>query len=224
MNLAKRAFYYSVVQSIRLYEKLFLDFHVWGRENIPPGAKIIVGNHITSHDPFYAMPFFKEPMHYVIGPGYHSSLVARLLDFFEQINALDVGSDGVVRQAVTYLSRGEPVCIAPEGNIQEPFQLGRFYPGVARIYRTHPVPLVPTAVVAPKRYMREYPKRKTVIGDKVFRFVVIKRGTYCLNFGEPWMPNCPKGSDARKTLYITAGLKERIEALVEDVRQHRFWQ
>ena len=224
MNLAKRAFYSSVVRSIRLYEKLFMDFHVWGRENIPPGAKIIVGNHITSHDPFHVMPLFGEPIHFVIGPGYHSSIVKRLLDFFEQINALDGDSASVVNDAGKYLARGEPVCIAPEGNIQEPFQLGRFFPGVARIYRNHPAPLVPVAAVAPKRCMKEYPKRSTVIGDQVFPFVVVKRGTYCLSFGQAWMPNCPKGSEARKVLYITRGLRERIEQLVEEVRQSKFWQ
>ncbi len=223
MNRVKRAFYRSFVRSIRLYERVFLDFHVWGRENIPPGPKIYAANHITSHDPLHVMPVFTEPVHFIVGPGFQSSLLARLLDSFEQINALAQDGEGIVNKAVGYLANGESVGIAPEADIQEPFRLGRFYPGVARIYRKYPVPIIPVGLVAPKRCMREYPKRSTVIGEQVYRFVVVKRGTYCVNLGEPWMPECPAGSAAKQVLYITRGLRERIQALVEDVRQNKFW-
>ena len=223
MNSVKRAFYRSFVLLIKAYQRVFLDFHVWGRENIPPGPKLYVGNHITSHDPFYVMPIFTEPVHFIIGPGYESPLVARFLDAFEQINALSEHGATTVAQAVALLKKGESVCIAPEANIQEPLQLGRFFPGVGQIYRDCPVPIIPFALLAPKRCMREYPKRTTVIGKQVFRFVVVKRGVYCVSVGEPWMPDCPAGSPAKQVLYVTRGVKERIQALVEDVRRNKFW-
>ncbi len=53
--------------------------------------------------------------------------------------------------------------------------------------------------------------------------VLVAHGTYCINVGEPWMPECPDGSDARQTMYITRALKERVRLLIEDVRMNKFW-
>jgi len=223
VNRTKRALYYSFVRSLGLYERLFLDLHVWGRENLRPGPKIFVGNHITSHDALYVMPVLDELIHFIIGPGYQSPMLARFLDAFEQINALAGDGKTVVARAVEMLKKGESVCVAPEGNIQEQFQIRRFLPGVARIYREYPVPIVPMGLLAPRHSLREYPNRSTVIGGEVYPFIVVKRGTYCVNIGEPWMPECPAGSDAKQILYITRGLRNRVETLVEDIRQNKFW-
>lgn len=208
---------------IRGYERLFLDKHVWGRENIPPGSKIIAINHITSYDGFHIPSVFSEPLHTLIGPGFHSPLSARLLYAFEHINVLQAHRKTAVEKATMYLKKGESVFIAPEGDIQEPFQLGRFYPGVAKIYCQYPVPIIPVAIVAPRSSLREYPRRSTIVEGRVYRLVLLKRGPYCVNIGEPWMPECPPNSDADPISVITQGLKERIEALVQDVRQNKFW-
>jgi len=225
MNLIKRAMLGTFVLSIRAAERMFrLDKRVWGREHLSRGAKIIAANHITSHDPFHVMPLFREPTHFIIGPGYRSPLVARMLDFFEQINALEGDSDSVVADAAKYLARGEPVCIAPEGDIQEPFRLGRFYPGVARIYRKYPAPIIPMGLVAPKQCLRADPKRSDFINGHEYRFVTAHRGPFCINLGEPWMPDCTGKSDSKALLYIMRGLEERVAALVEEVRQDKFWQ
>lgn len=223
MNLIKRAMHQSFVLMIRGYERLFLDKHVWGRENIPPGSKIVAVNHITSHDGFHVLSVFSEPLHYLIGPGFNSPLAARLLYAFEHINVMPVHRKTAVEKAAMYLKNGESICIAPEGDIQEPFQLGRFYPGVARIYCEYPVPIIPVALVAPRNGLREYPRRSTIVDGRAYRMVLLKRGPYCVNIGEPWMPECPPISDADPILVITQGLKERIEALVQDVRQNKFW-
>ena len=223
MNLIKRAMHRAFALSIRAWERLFLDRHVWGRENIPAGAKIVVVNHISSHDAFRIISVFPEPLHCVIGPGFHSPLIARLLHALEHINVMSERGKEVPVEAAKYLARGESVCIAPEGDIHEPFHLGRFFPGVARIYRQHPAPILPVALVAPRHSLREYPRRNTIIDGRVYRMVLVKRGPYCINFGEPWMPDCTGKSDAKALLYITRGLEERMATLVDDVRQHRFW-
>lgn len=224
MNRVKRAVYYSCVYSIKAYQRLFLDLHVWGRDNIPAGPKIYATNHIAASDALWALPVFPEPVHIVIGPPYASRVAAMVYDWFEQINAMPAHRKTVVPEAVKYLQKGEPVCITPEGgDLPEPFRLGRFFPDVARIYRQCRVPIIPGALVAPQRHILRYPFLDTTVEGHVYRFLFVQRGTFCINFGEPWLPECPEGSDARKTLYITRGLRERIAALIEDVRERKFW-
>src|SRR3989304_8896434 len=116
MNGVKRAILYSCRSPIMVSRRLFLDLHVWGRENIPKGPKIYVTNHVTSTDPFWVLPEFIEPVHIVIGPGYKSRVIGKVLDAFEQINCMPAHRSTVVEKAVTFLKRGEAVYMAPEGD------------------------------------------------------------------------------------------------------------
>lgn len=222
VNVVKRAIWHAYVLTIRAYQCLFLRLHVWGREHIPPGPKIYVTNHITSYDSFWVTPFFTEPVHTVIGPGYQTWMGEKVLDWFEQINAMPAHRHTVVSKALAYLERGEAVYLAPEGDLQELFQLGRFYPGVARIYRLSRVPMIPIALVAPKRAMRELPIPITVEG-RVYRTVVVFRGPYCINIGEPFAPDIPEGTEKEQEEHILKLLAARIQSLSEEVRMNKFW-
>ncbi len=223
MNFIKRTLYQSLVLSVKAYQRLFMDFHMWGREKIPSGPVIYTSNHIMSFDPFWVLPIFPKPVHFVSGPGYSSKLNAWVLDAFEQINAMPEHSHNVVINALKYLEKGESVAIAPEGDIFDPFQLGRFYPGVALMHLRTQVPIVPFAIVAPKRCLNEYPKLATVVDGRVYRLVLALRGTYCINIGEPWIPDRTEGSETRQAMRITKALKKKIEALVEEVRRDKYW-
>lgn len=222
MNLLGRTLYNSFVFSIKAYQRLFMDMYVWGRRNIPKGPKIYITNHVTALD-VMVTSVFTEPVHIVVGPAYKTPIMAKLLDLCEQINAMPDHRRTVVADAVKYLKRGEPVYINPEGDFCEPFQMGRFYPGVARIYRQARVPIVPIALLAPKSRLREYPFKVEVDG-RVYRTVVTLRGPYCINIGEPMMPTVPDGTDKEQDECVLAALKERLEFLVEDARVNRFWQ
>ncbi len=223
MNFVNRLLYRSFVGGIKAYQRVFLDFHVWGRENIPKGPKIYVTNHITSTDPLWVLPVFTEPVHIVIGPGYKSPLFAKVLDALEQINCMPAHRKKTVEKAVAYLSQGEAVYMAPEGNLQELFRLGRFYHGVAKMYRKAQVPIIPIALIAPKHAMREYPRLDDVVEGHVYRMVPVLRGTYCINVGEPLMPDIPAGSDDEQNEYVTTMVKERIRQLMEDARVNKYW-
>lgn len=222
MNLIKRTLYGSMICAIKVYQKLFLDFRVWGRELIPPGPKIYVTNHITSTDPNWVLPVFTEPVHMIVGPGYNLKLTASFYDFFEFINAMPAHRKTVVDAAVGYLQKGESVYTAPEGDCHEPFQLGHFYPGVARIYRRTRAPIIPIALVAPRSAMREWPMTMVVEG-RVYRTVVVLRGPYCANIGEPFCPNTTEDGGPEEDRRVMEELKERIRMLTEDVRMNKFW-
>lgn len=220
MNHAKRLYYNAFVTSIRVYQRLFLDLRVWGREHIPPGPKIYVQNHITSTDPYWVLPLLPEPVHVIIGPGYQSKIMAYLLDYLEQINATPRHRKTVVDHAVRYLRRGEPVYTAPEGDLQETFNLGRFYPGVARIYRRCQVPIIPIALLAPRSAMKEYPLLKMVVEGRVYQCVMVLRGPFCVNIGKPFRPElCRSVDETEDNQRILNELKERMRLLIEDMRK-----
>lgn len=202
---------------IRAYQRLFLDLHVRGLDRIPQGPKIYVTNHITSTDPYWVLPVFTEPVHVIIGPGYQSRIGAWFLDAFEQINAMPAHRKLVVEKSVEYLCRGDSIYTAPEGDLQPPFDLGRFYPGVAKIYRRARVPIIPIALHAPKEVMREFPRLDMVVDGRRYRTVFVLRGKYFINIGEPFTPECgvdvPEAEDNER---IMDELKERIRKLVAE--------
>ena len=219
LNFACRAFYGSLVGAIRLYRRAFLDLHVWGRERIPAGPKIFVTNHVASTDPYWVLPEFGTPVHIIIGPGYQSRFMGWILDRFEQINAMPAMRRLVVPKAVEYLRRGDSVYTAPEGDLQDPFELGRFYPGVGRIYRRSRAPIIPIALLCPRSVMRDYPRMAVKVEDRVYRGVGALRGTFCINIGEPFAPaireELSEDEDARR---IADELRARVQALVFEIR------
>jgi 1-acyl-sn-glycerol-3-phosphate acyltransferase len=224
VNQANRFWYRAFVGAIRCYQKLFWDFRVFGRERIPPGPKIYVSNHITSVDHYWVMLVCPEPVHMIVGPGYQPGAMARVLRYFEQINAMPEHRDTVVNEACRYLALGEPVYIAPEGDLQPTFQLGRFFTGVAKIYRKSRAPIVPIALVAPRSCMRRHPRWDLRVGDRVFPALIVWRGPVCVNVGEPFSPalrdDLSEEDDNRR---ITDEVRERIRSLTEEVRSSRFW-
>lgn len=221
VKFAQRTIYRFVVLGLKLYRWLFLDWRVWGRENIPQGPKIYCANHITSHE-ILLITEFPEPVHVIVGPACKSRIVARLCAYLQQINAMPSHRETVVPEAVAYLRRGESVFLNPEGDFSEPFELGPFYPGVARIYRQTRAAIVPIAVLAPKSSRRTLPMTINVDGH-IYRTVVIRRGPYCIHFGEPFYPDCPDAPGDEQDAAILAQIRGRIEALVEETRVNTFW-
>ena len=65
--------WYGVAKGVvRAYMALFMDVKVDGQENIPPGPKIIVGNHPHVTDAF-VLPFLvQEKIHFTQVFGIHS--------------------------------------------------------------------------------------------------------------------------------------------------------
>ncbi len=223
MNLFPRILHGINRYGVKLYQRCFIETHVWGRDRIPPGPKIYAVNHISSHDGFWLTPVVNEPVHYIIGPGYQSWMGTKCLDAMESINAFTPDAHSVVEKSVKYLKKSEPVIIAPEGDIQETFSLGRFMPGVARIYLAAQVPIVPIALLVPRHCLRENPKKRQVIDGHLFRMVNVIRGPFCFNIGEPWSPAYEGLSEAKQIVRITRELRDRILSLVEDIRVNKFW-
>jgi len=216
----RRFAYQSVVSVLKTYGRLFLDMRVTGRERIPTGPKIYAVNHVTSTDPYWMLTVFPEPVHILVGPGYNSPVAARVLDYMEQINTMPAHRGQAVEKAVARLKRGGAIYMAPEGDIQTGPRLGRFYPGVAKIYRRCPVPIVPIAVCTRPGDMKAYPRLDMEVEGRVYRAVFVLRGVYAVSIGRPFLPDVRTDVDERSdNERIMDELKERIGALLEDARR-----
>ncbi len=224
MHWIKRAVYGSVMGAIKVYQRLFLDLRVWGREHIPAGPKIYVGNHISAFDGPWVFPILPEPVCVVVGPPYKSKTFGWFWDAMDQINAMPEHRKTVVDEGVKRLEAGRSVFILPEGDFFPQFEGGRFYPGFARMYLRARVPIVPIAMVAPNRGMRAIPWINIVVEERVYRTVIVFRGPFLVNIGEPMMPDCPDHlSEKEQAEEVVRQVRDRIAALVDDVRVTKFW-
>lgn len=133
--------------------KLFNSFKIKGQEHIPKtGAALLVANHASFIDwlmiiiaarrpvrfvmhysylnlPFCGYFFKKGKVIAIAGSKENSEILAKS---FEQIDAM--------------LKKGELVCIFPEGQLSANGQLGNFKPGVEKILKTNPVPVIPIVI------------------------------------------------------------------------------
>lgn len=220
MNRGRRVLYSFFRSTIRCYQRLFLDLRVSGLERIPRGPKIYVQNHIASTDPYWVLPLLPDPVHVIVGPGYQSRLGGVVLDYMEQINAMPEHRATVVDKAVEYLRRGESVYTAPEGDLQPLFQLGRFYPGVAKMYRRFPTPIIPIALHAPPRALRACPWLDMNVDGRVYRSVNVLRGPFFVTIGEPFLPDLDLRADQRADdERIMTALRDRIAEIIDEIRR-----
>lgn len=133
--------------------KLFNSFNIKGQEHIPrKGAALLVANHASfidwlmicvaagrpvrfvMHYSYFNLPFCsfflkKGKVIAIAGNKEDSSILAKS---FEQIDLM--------------LKKGELVCIFPEGQLSSNGQLGNFRPGVEKILKSNPVPVIPIVI------------------------------------------------------------------------------
>ena len=155
MKGCKRLLYELQRSCIRLYCNSFIDFRVYGKNNIPPGPKIFYSNHLCSYDPLYASIIMHDPIHMILKDGFNIPIIRKLLSFTEQINALPKERSNVVNLAVSYLNKGQSIYIFPEGSLtKNPNKLNTFYAGIARIAQQHNAAIIPIALYALDRDMK----------------------------------------------------------------------
>ena len=90
------------------------------------------------------------------------------------------------------------------------------------MYRRIRVPIVPIALVAPKKAMRRH-RVSVVVEGRAYRAVSVLRGPFLINIGDPLLPDYPEGTDRQQDEHIMGIIKGRIESLVEDARLNKFW-
>ena len=124
-----------------------------GLQNIPAsGPAIVVCNHVSYMDPIILGGCVRRPMRFVMW--YKIFQIPFLSFIFRTAKAIPIASaredkelmDEAFEKVDAELAAGNVVCIFPEGGITRDGEIQRFRPGIEKIIRRRPVPVVPAAL------------------------------------------------------------------------------
>ncbi len=129
-------------------------FKVRGDDNIPvQGAAILVCNHVSFVDALLLMAASPRPIRFIMD---HRIFATPVLGWmFKLAKAIPIAPqredpaayERAFAEARRVLDEGDLLCIFPEGGITRDGSLGEFKGGVMKILQTHPVPVVPLALL-----------------------------------------------------------------------------
>jgi 1-acyl-sn-glycerol-3-phosphate acyltransferase len=139
--------------SIWAAARLAYRLRISGRENVPAsGPALLVCNHVSFLDWLLIQASVGRPVRFVMDHAFFRGrlLTSALLHLRvipiatprEDRSKLSVAYDRIHEE----LARGEIVCIFPEGMITRDGSLGTFKPGVTKVLRQSPVPVVPMGI------------------------------------------------------------------------------
>lgn len=124
-----------------------------GLDNIPKeGPALLVCNHVSFFDPPILLAVTPRPARFVMWFGFYELPLVRYL--FKSVKAIPIGSrkhrpelvDEAFDAVAESLENGELVVIFPEGSITRDGEMSKFQPGVEKILKRTPVPVVPLAI------------------------------------------------------------------------------
>ncbi|MGR5156617.1 MFS transporter [Vibrio owensii] len=126
---------------------------VTGRQHIPEqGAALIVANHVSYVDALILMGTSTRPVRFVMDKSISELPVLKYV--FRHAGVIPICSPRkcaetykrAFKQIEQALNNDEVVCIFPEGRLTSNGELGEFRPGVEKILKRTPVPVIPMAL------------------------------------------------------------------------------
>jgi 1-acyl-sn-glycerol-3-phosphate acyltransferase len=158
-NVAVAVYIYSLVPEFTMRFLVWMITHTLYRfrhrdlDRIPEnGPAVLVCNHVSYMDALLIIGACRRPVRFVI---YEPIYRIFLLHFiFRAARAIPIASQRTnpvgLKVAFDEISKaleaGEVVCIFPEGQLTQNGQVDGFKPGIERIIRRNPVPVVPLAL------------------------------------------------------------------------------
>ncbi|GBC62382.1 MFS transporter [Desulfonema ishimotonii] len=214
-NIAVAAYIYSVVPEFAMRFLIWMLTHTMyrvrheGLEQIPDeGPAVLVCNHITYVDGLMIAGSCRRPIRFVIfEPIYRMPLLNFI---FRTGKAIPITSEQrnpeIFHRAFEEISQaledGELICLFPEGRLTTDGEINIFRPGIEKIIRRNPVPVVPLAL---KGMWGSFFSRKS--GAAMTRISGRFWSRVGLVAGAPVMPDA-----------VTA---DRLRQAVTDLRGHR---
>lgn len=208
-----KGFCFARVLRVTVARVLTLVFRtrVTGAENIPPGAAILAGNHVSYMDPILMWCVSPRPLHFMAKSELWDSALGRwglprLWSF--PVNRGEPDRTAITT-ATTLLETGELVGLFPEGHraSAESDTLGEAQGGTAFIALRANAPIVPVAFVGTEKV---WP-----MGARLPR-----PGRTFIHIGRPLFPGdvLPGAKRKERVEAITLQLMERIENLLDEAR------
>jgi 1-acyl-sn-glycerol-3-phosphate acyltransferase len=219
MLVASLPFFFILPQGfgmwvVRTWARASVWLHVWvagvrvevrGRENIPTGGAIVAVKHQSAFETFALVPMLRNPTIVM-------KRSIRWLPIFGpytvRTGMIHVDREGktsalrdLAQRARTELDKGREIIIFPEGTRRAPGAKPAYQPGIALLYRTLNVSVVPVALNSGLYWPR--------------RQFVHRPGTIVVEF----LPAIPPGLDSRAFLTRLQGAIETTSsALAEEGR------
>ena len=209
--------WYALCKSVlRGYLAMFMNsVQVDGKENLPPGPKIIIANHPHASDAF-VLPFIvPEKVHFLIqADTFHLPVIGRVLTLADQIPVVIGRGQEALATAREKLMLGHAVAIFPEGRMSGSKEVRRAGAGAAMLALEAGVPLVPVGFYVPPEFVkaiRGHFHDRDTIGWWQFG------GRTVVRIGEPWQPSIFAATDRnyRTLREMTDKLMARVQELVQ---------
>ena len=159
LNFAVAAFIYTLVPEFLLrflgwiITRVVYRLRVSGLDAIPArGPALVVCNHVSLADALVLTAAIHRPMRFVMEAAIFRIPVANAI--FRGMKAIPIATsqeDVAVREAAFQqilgaLAQGELVCIFPEGRLTADGAIGEFRPGLMRVMKEQPVPVIPVGL------------------------------------------------------------------------------
>jgi 1-acyl-sn-glycerol-3-phosphate acyltransferase len=209
--------WYNLAKGIvKGYLTLFIDsIQLYGKENLPPGPKIIVANHPNVTDGFVLPFIIQEKIHFLIeAEVFKVPLVGRLLALADQIPVVIGRGQEALDAARERLASGHTVVIFPEGRLSGDKGIRRAGAGATLLALESQAPVVPVGFYVSPEFIHTLRARlfnREVVGWWQFG------GRCAVQIGEPWLPALAARTDRSYRLLreLTDRLMSRIELLVQ---------
>jgi 1-acyl-sn-glycerol-3-phosphate acyltransferase len=212
--------WYNTAKSIlRTYTALFMrSIQVFGQDNLPPGAKIIVANHANMTDSFILPFIIREKLHFLIqADAFNLPFLGGLLERAEQIPVSAGRGREAINAALEWLARGDVVVIYPEGLLNHGNAYRRASSGATRLAMESGAPIIPFGFYVPDNYahlMKWYLQGRD-------RFARWQFGGQCfIQIGEPWHPLIEEMDKSYRSLRVmTQHMMAQILDLAEQAKE-----
>ena len=186
--------------------RIFGDWKVEGRENVPPmGPLIIVSNHQSNMDPPILAASIPRKITFMAKRGLFRNPVAS--QFFKAYGAFPLnesGNDlGAIQRSVRLLERDGALGIFPEGT-RSPGGMRKAIPGISLIALRSGAPILPVGIVGTE-----------VIGPPWQ--VAVPKGSFTIRIGQPFTVPQMEGNIVRGQLEaIATMIMERVATLLPE--------
>jgi 1-acyl-sn-glycerol-3-phosphate acyltransferase len=159
MNAAVALYIYTLVPEFLMRFLVWMLIHSvyridkQGLEHIPEaGPVVLVCNHVSFVDALVIAGCVRRPVRFVMHYRFYKLPVLNFI--FRTAGAIPIATGRenpemlarAYEQISRYLEQGEVVCIFPEGRLTPDGEVKAFQPGIDKIIRRNPVPVVPMAL------------------------------------------------------------------------------
>ena len=176
---------------MRFLSKVFYKVTIKGAENFPKdGPVVLISNHVSFVDWVLLMGAIDRPIHFVIDYNYYYTPTGPF--WFKQAGLVPIAtrkeSEEVLKKAFDKiyedLDRGSVMGLFPEGWITRNGEMRKFQPGISKILRNRPVPVVMVAIDGLWGSIFSFKGGKVLL-----KWPNLKRRKVTLTFSDPVKPD-----------------------------------